>query len=203
MPDWDEDSERLRNNLGEVLRRIRDAARRRDGLSVEDARGWQRDTMAGLDVPHSSHVGGFRGEPGELKNCEVTIGAAFGVPAAKVADELQKFESRLKAAVEQLDDAYEVGTELDADGFAAVLDLAAWAHCEWVRIHPFANGSGRTARLWANCILMRYGVPPAVRLRPRPNGGYSDAAAKAMSGDWEPMAAVFHEMVKSYSRGRP
>ena len=66
---------------------------------------------------------------------------------------------------------------------------------EWVRIHPFANGNGRTARLWANYVLMRYGLPPVVRLRPRPDGGYGAAGAAAMAGDWEPTAAVFRKLL--------
>ncbi|MBI3490264.1 MAG: Fic family protein [Acidobacteria bacterium] len=76
-----------------------------------------------------------------------------------------------------------VGVDLDTDGLAAVIDLAAWAHAEWVRIHPFANGNGRTARVWANWIFVRYGFPPAVRLRPRPESGYGAACARAMATD--------------------
>ncbi len=41
------------------------------------------------------------------------------------------------------DARYPAGRELDADGLAAVIDLAAWPHAAWVRIHPFANGNGR------------------------------------------------------------
>ena len=58
-------------------------------------------------------------------------------------------------------------------------DLAGGAHAEWVRIHPFANGNGRTARLWANYLLVRYGLIPVVRLRPRPEGGYGWATVRA------------------------
>lgn len=77
----------------------------------------------------------------------------------------------------------------------AVIDVAAWAHAEWVRIHPFANGNGRSARAWANLILMRYGLPPAVVLRPRPGGDYGDAGAAAMSGDWKPTVDVFRKLI--------
>lgn len=77
-----------------------------------------------------------------------------------------------------------------------MIDLSAWAHAEWVRMHPFANGNGRTARIWANAILMRYGLPPAVRLRPRPGGAYGLAGAAAMEGDWRPTAAVFRTMLE-------
>ena len=84
--------------------------------------------------------------------------------------------------IKELDNSCKRGAELDADGLAGVIEVAAWAHAQWVRIHPFANGSGRTARLWANSLLMRYGLPPVVKLRPRPDGGYGNAAAKAMKG---------------------
>ena len=202
MANWDDDSPRLRENLKQVLRAIRDSARRRDMPSADDARGWQKDTMAGLDAPHKDYVGGFRGEGGKLEHCEVRIGsAAHGVPPARVADELNAFEKRLQRVIRDLDKSYEPGEELDADGLAAVLDLAAWAHAEWVRIHPLANGNGRTARLWANSILMRYGLPPVVTLRPRPDGGYGEAAAKAMNGEWEPTVMVFREMLLKHLRG--
>ena len=65
-----------------------------------------------------------------------------------------------------------------------------------MRIHPFANGSGRTARIWVNAIAMRYGVPAFLRLRPRPNRGYSAASVAAMQGDWEPTAAVFRQLYR-------
>jgi hypothetical protein len=201
MANWDGDSPRLRENLKQVLRGIRDRAQRREVPSVDDARGWQKAAMAGLEVPHRDYVGGFRGEGGKLKRCEVRIGRARGVPPARVAGELKRFEVRLRRVVRALDRSCAPGEELDADGLAGVLEAAAWAHAEWVRIHPFANGSGRTARLWANAILLRYGLPPVVTLRPRPDGGYGEAAARAMNGEWQPTFVVFREMLRDYLRG--
>ena len=67
--------------------------------------------------------------------------------------------------------------------------------CRVGRIRPFANGNGRTARIWANALLMRYGLPPAIRLRPRPDGGYGDAGAAAMNGDWRATITVFRRML--------
>lgn len=61
--------------------------------------------------------------------------------------------------------------------------------------HPFANGDGRTARLWANSLAMRYGLPPFVRLRPRPDGNDS---RKAMLGDWEATVALFGELLADF-----
>jgi hypothetical protein len=103
----------------------------------------------------------------------------------------------VQSAVAQLDRLYAAGIELDVDGLAAVIDLAAWAPAEWLRIHPFANGNGRTARLWANCLFMRYGLPPVVRLRPRPDGSYESAGAAAMHGNWKATASVFKELLST------
>ena len=86
---------------------------------------------------------------------------------------------------------------------AAVIDVAAWAHSEWVRIHPFPNGNGRTARAWVNWIFTRYGVPPVVPLRPRPGDGYANACARAMNGDWQPTVEVFTAMLHEATAASP
>lgn len=195
MADWDADSPRLRQNLIELLRDVRERAVRREPPTVEDARRWHRDMMTGLRVPDGNYRGRFRGEPG-LETMRVWIGAREGVRPAAVARALAAFERTLLRAVAALDTRYPQGQELDVDGLAAVVDLSAWAHAEWVRMHPFANGNGRTARIWANTILMRYGLPPVVRLRPRPDDGYGPAGAAAMDGDWRPTAAVFRTLLE-------
>jgi hypothetical protein len=202
VADWDVNSLRLRRNLITVLRDARDRALRRDQPTVEDARRWQRGFMEGLDVPDEKYRGRFRGEP-ELEKTRVWVGDREGLPPADVIRALAAFERTLQRAVSVLDGRYPLGQELDADGLAAVIDLCAWAHAEWIRIHPFANGNGRTARIWANALLMRYGLPPAVRLRPRPDGGYGLAGEAAMDGDWRPTAAVFRTMLDEALREGP
>jgi Fic family protein len=194
MPDWDEDSPELRANLGAVLRGIRDAAQRRQPLTLDAIRHWHRHIMKGLKTPHPASIGRFRGEPG-LEEVEVRIGAHRGVPAAQVSTEVKGFEARLARIVARLDEAIAPGADLDADQLEAVLNVCAWAHSEWVRLHPFANGNGRTARLLANAIALRYGLPPFVRLRPRPSHGYDRAAEASMRGDHRPLALAFRRML--------
>lgn len=197
MPNWDEDSPQLRKNLAQVLREIVRDAQQRTSPTVELARRWQTLLMNGLTVPELRFVGAFRGEPG-LENIQVRIGAQYGVDAAEVADELARFESKLRALIQELDSILPYNREPNADQLAAIVDLCAWAHAEWVRIHPFANGNGRTARLWANYLAMRYGLPPFIRLRPRPNSGYAEAGLRAMQGDWKPTAVVFRKLLDSF-----
>ncbi len=195
MSDWDEDSSQLRANLHRVLSDIRRDALQRVEPTVEAARAWQSNTMHGLATPGPQYVGRFRGEVG-LEDCEVAIGNSHGVAALQVATELKAFEEKLQKIVGVLDRKIRLGQHMNADDVADVIDLCAWVHSEWVRIHPFDNGDGRTARLWANCMAMRYGLPPFVRPRPRPDGGYGTAAQAAMKGRWQPTVPVFRHMYR-------
>jgi Fic family protein len=78
--------------------------------------------------------------------------------------------------------------------------VCAWAYAEWIRIHPFANGNGRTARLWVNSIAMRYQLPPFLQLRPRPAAGYGAAGAEAMRGNWQATIEVLRHLLKEFGR---
>jgi len=197
VPEWDQDSPRLRQNLGQILKEIVLRAERREIPTLEAARHWQSRMMEGLDVPDRRYVGAFRGEPG-LERTQVRVGANYGVDSVEVSEELARFEKKLQALVAEMDALLPIDQELDADQLAAVIDLCAWVHAEWVRIHPFANGNGRTARLWANSLAVRCGLPPFIRLRPRPNAGYADAGAKSMQGDWKPTAVVFRRLLSDF-----
>ncbi len=157
-------------------------------------RDWHTAIMAGLNMEDPGWAGCYRGQ-GAAEQIEVGIGGRHGVAQDKVGAELERFEDRLARAVAALDDAIGGDGADTADQIGAVIDLCAWAHGEWVRIHPFVNGSGRTARLWVNYLAMRYGLPPFARLRPRPDGGYGAAAGASMTGDWRAIIPVFHAML--------
>jgi hypothetical protein len=200
LPDWDADSPRLHANLTKVERSIRVDASKRTLPSVETARVWQKTMMQGLSVPDPIYVGHFRGEPG-LETCGVRVGAVPGTLPWLVADELQEFERKLLLIVAGLDSRYPDAESLDNDGMDAVIELAAWAHSEWVRIHPFGNGNGRTARIWANLVLLRYGLRPVLRLRPRPEGAYGAAGARGMMGDIASMVALIRKLLDATPTG--
>lgn len=58
-----------------------------------------------------------------------------------------------------------------------------------VRLQPFASGNGRVARLVANLLAYRRGLPPIV-LDSRARRGYTAALRSALAGDFEPLARV-------------
>jgi hypothetical protein len=58
-----------------------------------------------------------------------------------------------------------------------------------VRLQPFASANGRVARLVANLLAYRRGLPPIV-LDSRARRGYAAAVRAALAGDAEPLARV-------------
>ena len=55
--------------------------------------------------------------------------------------------------------------------------IAADAHFKLVSIHPFADGNGRTARIFMNLLLMQNGYPPAL-IRNNDRDFYIDSVEK-------------------------
>jgi fido (protein-threonine AMPylation protein) len=197
MSDWVEDSQQLQANIERLLSQASVAAIRRTELTLEVMKTWHRDLIRQLAVPDIRYVGRFRGEPG-LEGIEVKIGRAFGVRSDLVQGELDEFQKQLRSKVKALDKQIKPGQAPGDDELITVIELCAWAHSEWVRIHPFANGNGRTARILANTLAMRYGLPPFVRIRPRPDGGYGNAGAASMKGDWRPTVIAFRRMYDGF-----
>jgi hypothetical protein len=208
MSSWDDDGPQLQANLAQVLTYARDHARRRAKPALSDALSWHRDMMRGLTIPPKTCagyppenlVGRFRGMRG-LEIYDVGIGDKACVGSHSVADALLSFQDELQRRVGALDAL--IGPEateqdLSANQLREILTLCAWAHCEWIRIHPFANGNGRTARIWANYLAMRYALPPFVQLRPRPGREYEAASAAAMDGHWRETFRVFLRMYQDY-----
>ena len=56
----------------------------------------------------------------------------------------------------------EVSEAVGPGSSGSALTVAAYLHAELARIHPFADGNGRVARLMMNLALMRLGHPPVV-----------------------------------------
>jgi len=78
------------------------------------------------------------------------------------------------------------------------IELAAWTHAEFVKIHPFADGNGRTSRLIMNYQLMAHGFLP-VSIPKETRLSYFEALeAYAVNGD----LATFANMVAGLEEAR-
>lgn len=159
----------------------------------------------GVAVPHPDYVGNVRDSDPTfpcLIDYEVGVGTARGEWAKDVPTALDAFIRAAGTVTSTLDGVIPVASvPTTPAAISAVLRLCASAHGEWVRIHPFANGNGRTARVWANWLAVRYGLPPFVRLKPRPADVlFSGAVQLSMRGDHRPTEAMFTAMLQEALR---
>jgi Fic family protein len=207
---WNEDDPRdaalIVQNLTNLLRQIARRARLRQPPTVVMAQDWHRQIYKGVRLPVPYYAGEVRDSDSnfpELYGYEVSVGPQQGVESSLVPQQLISFEEVMGKSVAVLDPAIPAGGRpADPAQLRSVLTLCAYTHGEWVRIHPFANGNGRTARIWANWCALRYGVPPFVRLKPRPAGNlYLTAASLSMRGDHRALIAVFADMLDRHEGG--
>lgn len=78
---------------------------------------------------------------------------------------------------------------------------AAAAHAWLTHIHPFEDGNGRLARLLANLILARHGLPPAIITHNAQRIAYLDALAHSdTGGDIMPLTGIFLDSMKRFGR---
>jgi fido (protein-threonine AMPylation protein) len=206
---WDKDDPRdarvLEDNLERVLRDIALIARLRHPPSIWMAQEWHRQLYKDVRLPIPYYAGEIRDSDSrfpELYGYEVAIGPFLGVGSRLVPKQLASLETTLRHAVTVLDAAIPRGSQPTPDQVKSVVSLCANVHGEWVRIHPFANGNGRTARLWVNWCALRYGLPAFLRVKPRPTGSpYAVAAMQSMSGDHRATTAVLMDMLDRHLSG--
>ena len=77
------------------------------------------------------------------------------------------------------------------------IEKALYAHYEFVTIHPFIDGNGRTARLLMNLILMQHGFPPAI-IKPKDRLKYLKSLETAQLGGSQDSYIEF--MIKAINR---
>lgn len=79
------------------------------------------------------------------------------------------------------------------------IELASWLHNYFVRIHPFTDGNGRTARLLMNYVLLRKKFPPIV-ISVQNKEQYYYAIETADKGDEKPFVVFLaKELLQQYS----
>lgn len=68
------------------------------------------------------------------------------------------------------------------------IELAAWTHAEFVRIHPFIDGNGITSRLLMNYQLLIHGYLPISIAKENRLDYYNALEQYAVNGNLEPFA---------------
>ena len=219
-PAWDgddpADGARVAANARSLVESFRRTAPDREVPTLDGVLDWHRSLYAGCSTPCADYLGHLRGDPAvpELADYDVGVGVGplqpDGLPVKRgvwfgsVLAEVEGLLRGVRAALDQLDALVPVGSApVDPSYLHSVLSLCAVIHGEWVRIHPFANGNGRMARLWVAFISLRYGLPVFLVVKPRPqDSGYALAAAASMGrppdfrGDHQPARNLFASMLE-------
>lgn len=116
---------------------------------------------------------------GIYRNQEVRIsGAGFTPPAGN------EMYMQIKCFYEDL----KCKTDLNP------IELAAWTHAEFVRIHPFIDGNGRTSRLLMNYQLMLQGFLPVSVDKEKRLDYYNALEQYAVNDNLTPFAEFIAEL---------
>ncbi len=102
----------------------------------------------------------------------------------EVGDAIGKLLRQLRTLIAEIE------AQSDADfSVRDALRVALWAHSEVVRIHPFEDGNGRTARLFLSVLLVRLGLRPIAIEAPKKE--YTDALDLAFDGNLEVLVDLY------------
>jgi len=98
------------------------------------------------DPAKQQQIGVWKKDPNYLHNYK---GERFDfVAPADVPDKMHHLMNELNTRKNTIKNSVEA------------VELACWFHLEYITIHPFYDGNGRTARIFTNLILIAYGLPP-------------------------------------------
>ena len=100
-----------------------------------------------LDI-HKAAFGELYDWAGKWRNVNVTVGQLVPPEPAQIIHLIYQFIDNLnfKISISKTQDE--------------VIEALVYAHYEFVRIHPFNNGNGRTGRLLMNLVTMKFGYKP-------------------------------------------
>ena len=120
---------------------------------------------------------------GIYRNQEVRIsGAGFTPPAGN------EMYMQIKGFYEELNNKSDLNP----------IELAAWTHAEFVRIHPFIDGNGRTSRLLMNYQLLSYGFLPVSIDKETRLEYYNYLEEYAVNGNLQPFADLIADLEEKH-----
>ncbi|GJQ59047.1 MAG: Fic family protein [Candidatus Scalindua sp. AMX11] len=159
-------------NHRETILYVEELARQKEALSE-----WQIKSLHQLILKKIDDA-----NAGRYRTINVTISGATHRPPDhfRLAEEMAGFISWYKTK----------GRDLHP------VERAALVHADFVKIHPFVDGNGRTSRLLMNLELMKSGFPPAV-LPVEKRLAYYEALDTAHTREnYEPFLALIFEVVE-------
>ncbi len=124
-------------------------------------------TVDTLDRFHRSLFEGVRDHAGKHRRPAfgqevLRFGPNQSVPRDRVPDQLKDVFTQLQRSLRSLEENTD-----DPEYEPSAIHIAAWAHAQVIRIHPYEDGNGRTSRALMNWVLVRAGLRPIAIEVPR------------------------------------
>lgn len=163
-PTWQEhpdDTRTIADNIALLDAKVAANKGHRENFTLELVKSWHVEIHRDCrHVPSPAYVGNFRGSGHpHLADYRVGFGRYLGTEPSEVEEALSDFTSSLHDWLGRLDASMPDPAAATPSRLNAALDCTARHYAVWLRIHPFADGNGRTARVLANWILARYWQP--------------------------------------------
>ena len=190
-PEHPDDTAVISGNLARLDAEIQAAKGHREPFTLDLVRTWHTNIHAGCThVPVPEYVGNFRGSSGPyLDTADVGFGRDqtgqvrfLGTPPADVTAAVAKVAVDVQTTLDRFDELILDEASATPSRLNDLVVEIAKHYVEWIRIHPFADGNGRTARVLVNWILARYWQPLVLPGRPvHDRSGLVQATAPALS----------------------
>jgi Fic family protein len=145
----------------EAFKLVKQYAREKRKMSLELMKEVNAAVMKSTGGIVNSMAGSFDSSLGDLRLAQVYVDQKYFPDYSKVPELLNKLTEEINSRLDQI------------NGIEA-LKLAADLHYNFVNIHPFADGNGRTARLLMNYIQL-YHYEPLIKIFTEDRAGYIDA----------------------------
>ena len=129
---------------------VLDLAKNKKEVSVSTIQKINALVMANTGTIYNTPLAQVDATQGDLRKMNVFVGSRYFPNYDKVPGLIDDFCSKLNELI------------LDADTLIKQLELSFWAHFNFVSIHPFVDGNGRTARLLMNYIQHYFNLPLSI-----------------------------------------
>lgn len=94
------------------------------------------------------------------------------------------------------DDLVRTLSRIEFMSIRETVELAARAHHEITRIHPFTDGNGRVARLYLNFVVRRRGLPYVSLPKVGNDQPMNDVLKAADAGDLDPAVRLYGSLIE-------
>lgn len=132
---------------------------------------------------HPDYRGRLRQDEAEINGRSIILPHPSQIPGfiKEFGDNLKRFLDELdRKGIRIPDSSADLSDPLVLDYYHKIFWTSAWAQRTLTAVHPFPNGNGRTARLFTNLILERYGLPGvSVKVEEKNRSRYLDALQQA------------------------